>query len=201
MKQDWRPVPLEIGVLAGKTGTTEYTLRYPKTPEGSTAFDRWWLRETELLRRRCTRIQEPWPVRVSSEWQETLQCPRAISGFVDINRQSGYAGWQLKRISATFFPGEREPVPLSALLLPGMLPRLLPGVEAAVLDMTRQAETPFYRSAEKKALKALPEGGYYLTGEGLAIWLPQETIAPANGGLPTVLLPYESLKGLLRFSF
>ena len=40
-----------------------------------------------------------------------------------------------------------------------------------------------------------------LTEEGLALWFPQESLAPRNAGLPTVLLPYAALEGLLRFSF
>lgn len=200
MEKAWKPEKLEIGLLSGQVGMTEYVLHYPKTA-GNMAFNRWWLQSVEQLRRRCIRAAGAQPAAYSAEWQETLQCPRAISGFLDISRKSGYADWRLWRISATFLTGSMQPAPLNALFLPGRQRRLAPMLEAAVAQLSMQGETPYFRGAEKKALLALHSGGYYLTGEGLALWFPQETLAPRNAGLPTVLLPYEALDGMLRFSF
>ena len=70
----------------------------------------------------------------------------------------------------------------------------------------RVSGTSYYDLSDEQVLSgivtaALRSGGYYLTEEGLALWFPQESLAPRNAGLPTVLLPYAALEGLLRFSF
>ena len=118
-----------------------------------------------------------------------------------MSRRTGFADWRLLRISATFLAGEPRPAPLSALFLPGRQQQLRPLLEQKLADLARQTETPFYRCPAQGLPAALRSGGYYLTEEGLALWFPQESLAPRNAGLPTVLLPYAALEGLLRFSF
>lgn len=200
MEKTWMPEKIETGLLSGRAGMTEYALHYPKT--GSNAqFDRWWLHEVEQLRRKCIQMAGAQSAFYAAEWQETLQSPKALSGFLDISCKRGYANWQMWRVSATFLAEMTRPAPLGALFFPGRQRQLAPMLEAAVEQLAKQTETPFFRGAAQKALLLLSSGGYYLTGEGLALWFPQETLAPRNAGLPTVLLPYEMLKGMLRFSF
>lgn len=201
MDREWKPMEITTGVLSGRAGMTEYALRYPVAHEGAAAFDRWWLKQAEALRRRCIREGGQLPTHWAAEWQETLQSPRAVSGFLDVSRRTGFADWRLLRISATFLAGEPRPAPLSALFLPGRQQQLRPLLEQKLADLARQTETPFYRCPAQGLPAALRSGGYYLTEEGLALWFPQESLAPRNAGLPTVLLPYAALEGLLRFSF
>ena len=201
MDGEWKPMEITTGVLSGRAGMTEYALRYPMTQGGAVAFDRWWLKTAETLRRRCIREGGQLPARWAAEWQETLQNSWAVSGFLDVSRRTGFADWKLLRISATFLTGAPHPAPLSALFLPGRQQQLRPLLEQKLADLTRQTETLFYRAPALRLPAALRSGGYYLTEEGLALWFPQESLAPRNAGLPTVLLSYAALKGLLRFSF
>ncbi len=201
MDGEWKPMEIAAGVLSGRAGMTEYALRYPTTQGRAAAFDRWWRKTAEALRRRCIRESGQLSVRWTAEWQETLQSPRAVSGFLDVGRRAGFADWRLLRISATFLAGEPRPAPLSALFLPGRQQQLRPLLEQRLADLARQAETPFFRAPALRLPAALRSGGYYLTEEGLALWFPQESLAPRNAGLPTVLVPYGALEGLLRFSF
>ena len=95
--------------------------------------------------------------------------------------------WRESRVLRPFLPGRQQ--------------QLRPLLEQRLADLARQAETPFFRAPALRLPAALRSGGYYLTEEGLALWFPQESLAPRNAGLPTVLVPYGALEGLLRFSF
>ena len=116
-------------------------------------------KRAEALRRRCIREGGQLPTHWTAEWQETLQSPRAVSGFLDVSRRTGFADWRLLRISATFLAGEPRPAPLSALFLPGRQQQLRPLLEQKLADLARQTETPFYRCPAQGLPAALRSGG------------------------------------------
>ena len=190
---------LEIKLLEGQWGSqVQYALRYPATPGGGTAFDRYWQRNVQLLRRQCGREQGNYPTRYASEWQETRRDSRLQSGFLDISRCIGYGDWTLWRLSATFSRGGNRQLLLTDLLGRSWRQLLWP---AAVQRMEQaQGETSFFAGWQRRMAAAMDARRFYLTGEGLCLWFPQQVLGPKNAGLPTVLLPYAQVAGLQAFS-
>lgn len=182
---------LHIRVLEGRWGSqVEYALRYPSTDTGGTPFDRYWRQRMEAVRRHAARETGRFPTRYSAEWQETRRDKRFCSGFIDISRRVGHGDWTLWRSSATFGPVGSRPLTMNSLLgqnwRKALQPLILQRLEGAA-----EGEVPFFRGWQRRAGAFLDAGRFYLTGEGLCIWFPQESLAPKNAGLPTVILPYE----------
>ena len=72
---------------------------------------------------------------------------------------------------------------------------------AAVQRMEQaHGETPFFAGWQRRMAAAMDARRFYLTGEGLCLWFPQQVLGPKNAGLPTVLLPYAQVAGLQAFS-
>lgn len=175
----------------------EYAFRYPQTGGGNTPFDRFWRQTARELERQARREPGRFPTTLACEWQETRRDDRFCSGFVDVSRRIGHSDWSLWRISATFSRKSPGPLPLRRLLGSDWQ-RPLQSFVIKGLNETAQGETPFFRGWQRRACALLRSGRYYLTGEGLCLWFPQETLGPKNAGLPTVLLPYDSLDILDR---
>lgn len=183
---------LRIAVLEGRCGTqVKYAFRYPQTASGRTPFDRSWRQTAAGLQRQAGREPGRFPTALASEWQETRRDERFCSGFLDISRRIGHGDWSLWRVSATFSGTGAGPLPLWRLLGRDWPARL----RTPVLERLAAAEgeSLFFRNWQGKAAALLGRGRYYLTGEGLCIWFPQEALGPKNAGLPTVLLPYNTL--------
>ncbi len=183
---------LRIAVLEGRRGRqVEYAFRYPQTASGRTPFDRFWRQTAVGLQRQTGREPGQFPTVLASEWQETRRDDRFCSGFLDISRRIGHSDWSLWRVSATFSRTGTDPLPLGRLLGRNWPARLrIPVLERLA---AAEGETPFFRGWQRRAEALLGGGRYYLTGEGLCIWFPQETLGPKNAGLPTVLLLYNAL--------
>ncbi len=189
---------LQIRLAEGRgRPQVEYALRYPATEGGNTPFDRYWERQIHLLRRQLGQERGRFPTRYTSEWQLTRQDERFCSGFLEIYRKIGHSHWSMWRIAGTFDPKSTHPITLYALL--GMnWKRALQPLILQQLEAVSKGEIPFFFDWKHRAAGALSEQRYYLTGEGLCLWFPQELLAPKNAGLPTVLLPYDSLDILRR---
>ena len=196
----WAEQQPKLLLLEGSINGTEFCIRYPQLDSGRPAFDRFWQQQAFLLRLRCSQEQERWPVSLSVEWQETRRDAQAISGFLEIQKRIGRADWRLDRISATFFAGQYRPMPLTELLLPAGNRRLPSLVAQKIKTLSKEGETPFFRGAAEKAAQICFPGRYYLSGEGMAVWFPQNVLAPAIAGLPTVFFPFSEIQSLLRFS-
>ncbi len=189
---------LQIQMLGGRAGRqVEYAFRYPQTASGRSPFDRFWRQTALQLRRQAVRQRERFPVTWSAEWQETRRDGRFCSGFVDVSRRIGHGDWSLWRISATFSPQSAGPLPLNVLLGRDWQKPLQPLVNKG-LERAAAGETPFFHSWQRQASALLAKGRYYLTDQGLCLWFPQESLAPKNAGLPTVILPYDTLDILKR---
>lgn len=183
---------LRIAVLEGRWGAqVEYAFRYPQTAHGRSSFDRFWRQTAAGLRRQAAGEQGRFPTALASEWQETRRDERFCSGFLEISRRVGHGDWSLWRISATFSKADPGPLPLKRLLGREWQRRLWPSIRERLDAM--EGECLFFRDWQRQAAALLGGGRYYLTGEGLCIWFPQETLGPKNAGLPTVLLPYNTL--------
>lgn len=189
---------LQIALLEGRVGRqVEYAFRYPQTGGGRSPFDRFWRQTVRTLQRQALRESGRFPTTLSCEWQETRRDARFCSGFLDISRKLGHGDWSLWRVSATFSLQSTGPLALRQLLGSDWQKALQPLV-LQKLDAAAAGETPFFRGWRRRACTLLREGRFYLTGEGLCLWFPQETLGPKNAGLPTVLLPYDSLDILNR---
>ncbi len=189
---------LQVRVLEGRAGAqVVYAFRYPATLSGRSPFDRYWRGVARQLARQTGREAGRFPTIFSGEWQETRRDERFCSGFVDISRRVGHNDWSLWRVSATFSARSAAPVPLSRLLGRDWQRALQPIVLQRLEELSA-GETPFFSTWRRQAAGLLARGRYYLTPEGLCLWLPQETLAPKNAGLPTVLLPYDTLDILER---
>ena len=189
---------LQVRVLEGRWGPqVEYALRYPQSAGGRSPFDRFWRQTVQRLQRQACREPGRFPTAIAAEWQETRRDSLFCSGFLDVSRRVGHGDWTLWRISATFGPGTGGPIPLRQLLGPDWQKPL----HRPVLQLLEQAaggEVPFFRGWQRRAGTLLADGRYYLTDQGLCLWFPQETLGPKNAGLPTVILPYDSLDILQR---
>ncbi len=184
---------LNIAVLQGHWGgQVEYAFRYPQTPAGRSPFDRFWLGQAQMLQSRCRREPGHFPTSFASEWQETRRDGRFVSGFLDISRRVGPDSWDLWRISATFTRSSSRPLRLESLLKSDWKTALQSHVLKALNEIS-EGETPFFRGWQRRVQGQLGQQRFYLTGEGLCLWFPQETLAPRAAGLPTVLLPYDRL--------
>ena len=189
---------LQIALLEGRVGRqVEYAFRYPRTAGGKSPFDRFWRQTVRNLQRQAQREPGRFPTALACEWQETRRDGRFCSGFVDISRKLGYGDWSLWRVSATFWPQSTGPLTLRQLLGNDWQKALQPCV-LQKLEGAAAGETPFFRGWQRRAAALLREGRFYLTGEGLCLWFPQETLGPKNAGLPAILLPYDSLDILGR---
>lgn len=189
---------LQIALLEGRVGRqVEYAFRYPRTAGGKSPFDRFWRQTVRNLQRQAQREPGRFPTALACEWQETRRDGRFCSGFVDISRKLGYGDWSLWRVSATFSPQSTGPLTLRQLLGNDWQKALQPCV-LQKLEGAAAGETPFFRGWQRRAAALLREGRFYLTGEGLCLWFPQETLGPKNAGLPAILLPYDSLDILGR---
>ena len=189
---------LQIALLEGRVGRqVEYAFRYPRTAGGKSPFDRFWRQTVRNLQRQAQREPGRFPTALACEWQETRRDGRFCSGFVDISRKLGYGDWSLWRVSATFSPQSTGPLTLRQLLGNDWQKALQPCV-LQKLEGAAAGETPFFRGWQRRAAALLREGRFYLTGEGLCLWFPQETLGPKNAGLPAILLPYDSLDILRR---
>lgn len=189
---------LQIALLEGRVGRqVEYAFRYPRTAGGKSPFDRFWRQTVRNLQRQAQREPGRFPTALACEWQETRRDGRFCSGFVDISRKLGYGDWSLWRVSATFSPQSTGPLTLRQLLGNDWQKALQPCVLQR-LEGAAAGETPFFRGWQRRAAALLREGRFYLTGEGLCLWFPQETLGPKNAGLPAILLPYDSLDILGR---
>lgn len=191
---------LEIKVLEGQWGSqVQYALRYPVTAGGGTSFDRYWQRCVQMIQRQCAAEQGRFPTRYASEWQETRRDRRLQSGFLEISRLIGYGDWTLWRSAATFSHGGNRQLLLTDLL--GRNWRQLIWKEAVQrMELAAQGETPFFRGWQRRMTASMDARRFYLTGEGLCLWFPQQVLAPKNAGLPTVLIPYDTVKQLKAFS-
>lgn len=191
---------LQIRLLEGQgaRGVT-FAFRYPSTVQGNTPFDRWWLQRIRQLRQWALRTPRGHPTAYFSEWQETRRDGRFCSGFLDVSRRVGHGDWSLWRISATFGPTGGRPILMSALLGHDWKTTLQSPLLQR-LQSVSQGETIFFRGWQRRACAFLDGGRYYLTDQGLCVWFPQESLAPKNAGLPTVLLPYDSLENLRPFA-
>ncbi|MBR4991389.1 MAG: DUF3298 domain-containing protein [Clostridia bacterium] len=188
---------LQIDLLEGRTRPqVEYTFRYPKTPGGRSPFDRFWRQTARGLQRQAWREPGRFPTVLASEWQETRRDARFCSGFLDISRKIGHGDWSLWRVSATFSLQSTGPQPLRGLLGNDWQKTLQPIVLQRLEE--GKGENTFFRGWQRRACTLLRDGRFYLTDEGLCLWFPQETLGPKNAGLPTVLLPYDSLDILRR---
>lgn len=189
---------LEIRLLEGQwRGQVQYELRYPATPGGGTAFDRYWQRSAALVRRQCSREMGRFPTRYASEWQETRRDGRLQSGFLDISRCIGHGDWTMWRLSATFSHGGNRQL-LMHDLLGGRWKQLL-WPQALERMEAMQKETPFFVGWQRRMAAAMDGRKFYLTEQGLCLWFPQQVLGPKNVGLPTVLLPYDQVPELKAF--
>lgn len=190
---------LQIRTLEGTANRrVTYAFRYPSTG-GDTSFDRWWLQRAQQLRHWAGRLPGQYPTACFSEWQETRRDGRLCSGFLDISRRVGHGDWTLWRISATFPAAGGRPLLLSSLLGQRWKTAVQPLV-VQKLQTVAQGETPFFRGWQRRMAAFLDGRRFYLTGEGVCIWFPQESLGPKNAGLPTVLLPYDCLENLRPFA-
>ena len=189
---------LQIRLAEGRgRPQVEYALRYPATESGNTPFDRYWQQQIHLLRRQLWQERGRFPTKYTSEWQLTRQDVRFCSGFLDIYRRIGHSHWSMWRISGTFGPQSANAIPLNTLLGANWKRTLQPLILQKLQDIAN-GETPFFSDWQHRAAGALSGQRYYLTGEGLCLWFPQDLLAPKNAGLPAVLLPYDSLDILRR---
>jgi len=184
---------LQIRCLEGRWGRQiEYVLHYPATAGGNTPFDRYWQQRIRQLRRSITREPGWFPTRYASEWQETRRDGRFCSGFLESTRKIGYSDWTLWRVSGTFGTQSPSPILLSSLL-GNDWKRTLQPLTIDGLSAIAEGETPFFKGWQHRMGSLMRADRYYLTGEGLCLWFPQETLAPKNAGLPSILLPYDRL--------
>lgn len=189
---------LQIALLEGRLGRqVEYAFRYPQTTGGKAPFDRFWRKTARNLQRQAQREPGRFPTALSCEWQETRRDARFCSGFTDVSRKLGHSDWSLWRISATFSAQSTGPLALRQLLGSDWQRTLQPHILRRLEDFA-EGETPFFRGWQRRAAALLRQGRFYLTGEGVCLWFPQETLGPKNVGLPTVLLPYDSMDILHR---
>ena len=57
--------------------------------------------------------------------------------------------------------------------------------------MVKEKPDEFYRDAETQLERQLGNVGFYLTKDGVAFYLPPESIAPANAGLVSFEVTYD----------
>jgi len=189
---------LQVKLVEGRgRQQVEYALRYPATGSGNTPFDRYWKAQIQHLRYQLLREDGRFPTRYTSEWQLTRQDSRFCSGFLELYRKIGHSDWDMWRISGTFTLKSDRPLPLQSLLGANWKKALQPLIFRQ-LSMASEGETLYFDSWKRRAVQYLSDRRYYLTGEGLCLWFPQDVLAPKNAGLPTVLLPYDSLDILRR---
>lgn len=192
---------VEVRVSEERLGNAQCTLHLPVLTPDPFGFNAFWRGRLRRLRQRAAAADTAFPMRMTADWQETRLDGQTVSGFLEIALCTGYADWRLERISATFLRGRRGNIPLGALLTVEGRRRLPPLTSEKVEQLSRQGETPFFPPRMRREETVLRPYRYYLTGEGLAIWFPQESIAPRTAGLPTVFFPFDELRGLLHFSF
>ncbi len=199
MKTAWEMGEPHIRVLEGGRDGLEYRLSYPQT--GVPGVDRFWREHMTALRAQLLRERLSLPLRVRGEWQETRRDAAVFSGFTDVYRTVGYADERMERLSATFFPGGRRPAALGELFLPGGARRLMPILREKVQELAGTGESFFAPAFLSRPMMFVRPQRFYLTGEGLAIWFPQEHVAPRACGIPTLFFPYDEIKDVLRPSF
>ena len=200
MDPAWKTGDVQTQTWEGRAGPADYRLEVPAL--GSfPPFDRFWREQARRLIRGLRSMGGPWPVELHASFQETRRDDAALSGFWDISRRTGHAGWDLSRVAATFLPGSGSPQPLPVLFYPGRQRRLPPLVQREVLGLRQRGECLLFRDCGARCLRELDPWRYYLTGEGLAVFYPQEVLGPRSAGLPTVLIPFGRMEGQLRFPF
>ncbi|MBQ7492238.1 MAG: DUF3298 domain-containing protein [Clostridia bacterium] len=192
---------VEVRRWEARLGNADCALHWPILTPDPFGFNAFWQGRIRRLRQRTAAANSRFPLRVTADWQETRLDELAVSGFLEIAVCTGYADWRLERISGTFLQGRRGIVPLGALLTVEGRRRLPPLTSEKVEQLSEQGETPFFPPRMRKEEAILQPYCYYLTGEGLAVWFPQESIAPRPAGLPTVFFSFDEIRGLLRFSF
>lgn len=184
---------LQVRLVEGQgRQQVEYALHYPATDGGNTPFDRYWKGQIQQLRYQISRDTGRFPTRYTSEWQLTRQDLRFCSGFLEVYRSVGNSDWSMWRIAGTFTLKSDRPLPLHALLGMNWKQALQPLI-LQQLTTIAEGETPFFSGWQRRAVRYLSDQRYYLTGEGLCLWFPQELLASKNAGLPTVILPYDRL--------
>lgn len=184
---------LQVRLVEGQgRQQVEYALHYPATDGGNTPFDRYWKGQIQQLRYQISRDTGRFPTRYTSEWQLTRQDLRFCSGFLEVYRSVGHSDWSMWRIAGTFTLKSDRPLPLHALLGMNWKQALQPLI-LQQLTTIAEGETPFFSGWQRRAVRYLSDQRYYLTGEGLCLWFPQELLASKNAGLPTVILPYDRL--------
>ena len=189
---------LQIKLVEGRgRQQVEYALRYPATDGGNTPFDRYWKTQIQRLRYQISRDTGRFPTRYTSEWQLTRQDVRFCSGFLEVYRKIGHSDWAMWRISGTFTTKSDRSLPLQVLLGMNWRKALQPLIIKQFLAIS-EGETPFFSGWQRRVMLHLSDQRYYLTGEGLCLWFPQDLLAPKNAGLPSVILPYDSLDILRR---
>ena len=199
-KQQLLPA-LEIRQLEEEIGRAQCLLQRPVLTPDPFGFNAFWQSGVRGLRRRAAAYREPFPARLTADWQETRLDAMAVSGFLDVAICVGYADWRLERIAGTFLRGRRGRTPLGALLTAEGRRRLHPLISEKVQQLEKRGEAPIFPSRLRKDEVVLHPHRYYLTDEGLAVWFPQESIAPRTAGLPTVFFSFDEIRGLLRFLF
>ena len=199
MKSAWENQTPELLTLEGRGRGVEYRLSYPRTGDGFS--DRRWREAVFALRDGLLRERYARPCRVTGEWQETRRDGLAFSGFLDVYRASGYADVGMRRIAMTFLPGGRRPTALGELLVPGGAGKLRPLLRLRARELKEREESFFLPDFSARPESYLHPRRFYLTGEGLALFFPQERVAPRAAGIPTLFFPYEEIKDALRYPF
>lgn len=189
---------LHIRSSKGKgRGQVTYELHWPTTEMGNTPFDRYWRGQIQQVYRQLTVDPGYIATHYTAEWQLTRQDLRFCSGFLEIYRKVGHSDWSMRRIGGTFSSKSRSALPLQTLVGTNWKKALQPLIFQE-MEKLLEAETPFFSDWKWFAAHGLSEYRYYLTGEGLCLWFPQELLGPKNAGLPTVILPYDCLDILGR---
>ena len=131
MDPAWKTGDVQTQTWEGRAGPADYRLEVPAL--GSfPPFERFWREQARRLIRGLRSMGGPWPVELHASFQETRRDDAVLSGFWDISRRTGHAGWDLSRVAATFLPGSGSPQPLPVLFYPGRQRRLPPLVQREV---------------------------------------------------------------------
>lgn len=218
MMQDWTP-ELTMEALRGAVGDPlllSYDIEYPRllslrpAAQRVNSFCAARARAAEHFactavlaeaRRQQSALGDSFePLEISGSTQVMRNGGGLLSGFTDGYRRMGARGARLTRLSRTFDLQTGREVPLPELFRQGVpwRERIFSLLDEELYIRQRAEPGAYYRTAASICRKKLFGHSYYLADDGLAIWFPQETIAPGNTGIPTVLVRYDTLRGLLR---
>ena len=157
------------------------------------------LPQAEAKLRAAQEVSAPFsPAEAALRYTVTYEGEEYLSLYTDA-RESGLTPRLTIRRAETWARREGLPVPLSEFF-PRRCPwraRLLERAREQIEAQLAAGVAAYYPDWRRALRRSFCSRNFYLTGEGLAIFYPMYTVAPAAEGIVTYFLPYGEVEGFI----